>query len=310
MMGVLDDSAIFVAVIQQGGFRHAAKHLAVSTGLISRRIQQLESDLGVTLIKRTTRQLHLTPEGELFWQHALRIQQELDAARCLIQSKAKRPKGIIRITAPPYFGRQFLTPILMDFVNDFEDIQIDLVLSNEQLDPIKSQLDLVIRGAGYVDDALLRDSSLRMKLLTKEKIRLYISQHYLLKHSEPMTVDELEEQAVVHYSENKRLDNQEKWSYSFNGKSNSVPIKIKLNTNDIASALTACIDGHGIGKFTDLNALSAIQQGKIRPILTQYDWGDYNLYVVYPDQQALPKRTRLLLEFITAHVQFVTDKKV
>src|SRR5690606_7359530 len=83
---------IFVAVVQQGGFSHAARHLGLSNGLISRRIAQLESDLGVTLIKRTIRELHLTPEGELFWQHAQRIQQELDSAVSLIQSSAKNLK--------------------------------------------------------------------------------------------------------------------------------------------------------------------------------------------------------------------------
>src|SRR3990167_1235764 len=120
-MGILDDTAIFVAVIQQGGFSHAAKYLGLSNGLISRRIAKLETELGVTLLKRTTRQLHLTPEGELLWQHAQRIQQELDAAVSLIQASAKKPKGTIRISAPLYFGRHYLTPIIMKFLSDFND---------------------------------------------------------------------------------------------------------------------------------------------------------------------------------------------
>ena len=118
-MGILDDTAIFVAVIQQGGFSHAAKHLGLSNGLISRRIAELETELGTTLIKRTTRQLHLTPEGELFWQHAQRIQQELDTAISLIHSSTKKPKGSIRVSAPFYFGRHYLTPIIMKFLNVF-----------------------------------------------------------------------------------------------------------------------------------------------------------------------------------------------
>src|SRR3990167_3414156 len=101
-MGILDDTAIFMAIIQQGGFSHAAKHLGLSNGLISRRIAQLEATLGVSLIKRTTRQHYLTPEGELFWQHAQRIQQEMAAAISLIQSSAKKPKGIIHLSAPLY----------------------------------------------------------------------------------------------------------------------------------------------------------------------------------------------------------------
>src|SRR5579871_4533386 len=117
-MGVLDDTAIFSAVVQQGGFSHAAKHLGLSNGLVSRRIAQLESQLGVTLLKRTTRQLQLTPEGELFWQHAQRIQQEMDAALCLIKSLTDKPKGDIRISAPPYFGKHYIMPILNKFMSN------------------------------------------------------------------------------------------------------------------------------------------------------------------------------------------------
>src|SRR5690242_19937064 len=135
-MGLLDDTAIFTAIIQQGGFSHAARHLGLSNGLISRRIRDLEATLGVTLIKRTTRSFQLTPEGELFWQHAQRIQQEFDSAISLIQSSTKKPKGTIRLSAPQYFGRHYLMPILMKFMADFPDIKIELDLSNRQIDPL------------------------------------------------------------------------------------------------------------------------------------------------------------------------------
>src|SRR5688572_5413632 len=99
-MNILNHTAIFVSVIQQGGFSHAAKYLGLSNGLISRRIALLEKELGVSLIKRTTRQIQLTPEGELFWQHAKRIQLELNEAISHIHSFANNPKGTVRISAP------------------------------------------------------------------------------------------------------------------------------------------------------------------------------------------------------------------
>src|SRR3990167_10988349 len=119
MMSVLEDTAIFAAIIKYGGFSHAAKHLGLSNGLVSRRISLLEKTLGVTLIKRTTRQFFLTPEGELFWQHAERIQQELNSALSLIHASNKKPKGKIRISAPTYFGRHYLMPILLKFLENF-----------------------------------------------------------------------------------------------------------------------------------------------------------------------------------------------
>lgn len=278
-MGLLDDTAIFVAIIQQGGFSHAAKHLGLSNGLISRRIAQLEKNLGVTLIKRTTRQFHLTLEGELFWQHAQRIQQELDAAVSLVQSSAKKPKGLIRISAPPYFGRHYLIEMLVKFLNDFSDIKIDLNLSNKQHDLIKEKFDLVIRGAGYLNEPRLRDSGLQAKLLIKEKIGLYAAPNYLFQYGEPKNSDDL-----VHYA-TVNMENA------------------KFKCDDIESALFACIQGVGIGRFTDLNVKSALQKRQLQQVLTKEDWGDYHLYAIYPLQKALPQRTRLLLEFIFSYLK-------
>lgn len=302
-MGLLDDTSIFTAIIQQGGFSHAAKYLGLSKGLISRRMTQLEKQLGVTLIKRTTRQIHLTPEGELFWQHAQRIQQELDAALSLIQSSAKKPSGLIRISAPLYFGRQYLTPILMKFLANFPDIKIDLILSNQRVDPLKEQFDLVLRGAGYLEESTLKDSTLQMKLLFKEKIALYASPEYLIKQGEPKTMQDLTKHGTIYFADNKKTSSTIAWHYLDHGKKQTVQLKPIFNCNDIESSLIACIHGYGIGKFTELNARNAVQQHQLKPIMTAYDWGTYHLYAVYPQQQTLPKRTRLLLEFIYAHTR-------
>lgn len=308
-MGILDDSAIFTAVIQHGGFSHAAKYLCISNGLVSRRITQLEARLGVSLIKRTTRELRLTPEGELFLQHAVRIQQELDSALSLIQSSANKPTGTIRVSAPPYFGRHYLTPITMKFLSDFPDIKIDLVLSNNQLDLIKEQLDLVIRGAGFVSEPRLQDSSMQMKLLLKDKIGLYASPSYLHRHEEPKYCTDLSSHLLINYSFQNRLQEEQKWYYLENKLPGEFSFEPSFNANDIESCVNACISGFGIGRFTELNARNAIQQKQIRPILEQYDWGTYHLFAIYPQQQSLPERTRLFLDFIFAHTRTLSDTK-
>lgn len=309
-MSVLDDTAIFVAVVQQGGFSHAAKHLGLSNGLISRRITQLEGKLGVTLIKRTTRQLHLTPEGELFWEHAQRIQQELDSALTLIQSLSQKPTGHIRVSAPIYFGRRYLMPILAKFMNRFSEIEVDLILTNQRLDPIKEHLDLIIRGAGYVEKAELKDSTLKTKLLLSQKIHLYASPEYLLKNGEPKTAEDLPKHTIIGYADKLQLPEAVTWDYVCKHKNCSVTLKPKFNCNDMESCMIMCISGLGIAKFTELFVKQQIQGQQLRPILKQYDWGGFNIYAVYAQQKALPQRTRLLLDFISAHIENLTDKIV
>jgi LysR family transcriptional regulator, transcriptional activator for dmlA len=309
-MGTLDDTSIFVAIVEEGGFSHAAKKLGLSNGLISRRIAQLETQLGVTLIKRTTRRLNLTPEGELFWKHAQRIQQEFDSAINLIQLSAGKPKGIIRISAPVYFGRHYLTPIIIKFLNNFNQINIDLVLSNKTLDPIKNHLDLVIRGTGYLQHANLQDSAMHAKLLLAERIGLYANNTYLQTHGEPKNLDELAFHHIVNFIDKDKISDKDTWFYYDKNKKCSITIAPKMNVNDIESSLIACCEGYGIGKFTDLNVKNAMHLNQLRPILKNYDWGSYHLYAIYSRQQALPKRSRLLLDFIYSHTLNLLSKKI
>ena len=300
-MGLLDDTAIFSAVIQHGSFSHAAKQLGLSSGLISRRIAQLEAALGVTLIKRTTRQLQLTPEGDLLWQHAQRIQHELDSAVSQIQTLSKKPKGVIHISAPPYFGRHYLTPLLTQFLDDFNDIDIFLSLSNQAVDLIKEKFDLVIRGSGYTGATTLKDSNLQTKLLYQEEIGLYAAPSYLAKWDEPKSVDALSQHRII------QSVDETNWRYLSSGKQKELKVKSKLHCNDIETGLIACVNGAGIGRFTDLNVKAACQQNKLRAVLTQYNWGKYYLYALYPQQNTLPQRTRVLLDFIFAHAKQFLD---
>lgn len=302
-MSILDDTSIFYAIIQQGGFSHAARHLGLSNGLISRRIANLEKALGVTLIKRSTRQFHLTPEGELFWEHAQRIHHELNSALSLINASATKPKGTINISAPPYFGRHYLAPIISKFLINFNDIRINLILSGRQLDPIKEELDLAIRGAGYINKTSIEDSGMKAKLLLKEKNKLYASQAYIIKHGEPTTPEDLTHHAMISYINQSTPSEYVTYTYRHKGKAKSINLKPSFNSNDIESNIQLCTAGIGIGKFTDLNVKSALQQKMLIPVLTDYDWGDYHLYAIYSQQEALPKRTRLLLDFIASHTQ-------
>lgn len=302
-MSILDDTALFAAIIQQGGFSHAAKYLNVSNGLISRRIAQLEKTLGVSLIKRTTRQLVLTPEGELFFAHAQRIQQELNSAMVLIQASANKPKGTIRVSAPVYFGRHYLTPIIMKFLTHFQDIKIDLLLNNQVIDPIKENIDLTIRSSGFLTQQALKDSSLHLKLLFKEQIKIYASPEYLLKHGEPENIEDLIKHKIIGYSNNTLLNTQEHWAYSYKNKNEVITLNPQFNCNDIESSLIACSTGYGIGRFTDLHIKNMLETKRVQPILKEYELGEHRLYAVYAHQQALPKRYRLLLEFIDAHLQ-------
>jgi len=304
-MSILDNTSIFVAIIQEGGFSHAAKKLGLSNGLISRRIVLLEKELGVTLIKRTTRQIQLTPEGELFWQHAQRIQQELNSAINIIHSSSNKPQGMIRISAPLYLGRHYLTPIIIEFLKKYPEINIELDLSNERHDLIKDHFDLILRGGGYLNKESLTTNNLRMKILVKDTIGLYVSPIYIEKYGKPKSIEDLQKHTICSYTGAKKYLQQDKWQYKYKNRIHEITLAPNFIFNDIECGLIGCISGFGIGKFTSLVTKNGVKQKKLISILEQYNWGQHNLYAVYPNQKNLPQRTRLLLDFICAQLKFL-----
>ena len=306
-MSLLDDTAIFAAIISEGGFGRAAAKLGLSNGLVSRRIANLEKELGVSLLKRTTRQLQLTPEGELFWEHARRIQQEMDAALCMIHSLANKPTGNIRLSATPFFGRHFLMPMLNQFAKNFENITTELILTSTLLDPIKENIDLLIRTTGFFDDHL-KDSSLKTTLLVKNKIKLYAAPEYLLRKGVPANPEALLQHDIVGYIHPEKPLKEQGWKYQSKNDNGSITLKTAFNCNDVDSQISACLAGRGIGKFTELVHMNLTDKNSLQPVLENYSWGEMNMYAVYATQQALPTRTRLFLDFIIHQTKHLREK--
>ena len=129
---------------------------------------------------------------------------------------------------------------------------------------------------------------------------MYASREYLLRRGEPQHPNILSQHQIIGFA-NKTVFNAQQWGFSKKKKAGQVLVTPTLHCNDIDSCLAACVAGNGIGRFTDLNAMQALASQQLRPILQEYNWGDYYLFAVYANQQALPTRTRLLLDFITSY---------
>lgn len=118
-----------------------------------------------------------------------------------------------------------------------------------------------------------------MKLLFKEKIKLYANSVYLQKIGEPKNTNDLSNHTIISYSNSNHLHDHEQWRYT--NKNKSIILIPKFNSNDIESSLIACSSGYGIGRFTDLNVKILLQKKLIQPILKEYDSGKYQLVAVY-----------------------------
>jgi DNA-binding transcriptional LysR family regulator len=144
-MSRLEDAEVFVAVVDAGGFTAAATTLGVSQPAISRRIAALEARLGVRLLTRSMRRLRPTDAGATFYARARRALGELAEGECEAAAASAEPRGTLRITAPPAFGRHVLVPALAAFTTAHPAIMLDLMLAERRFDLAEERIDLALR---------------------------------------------------------------------------------------------------------------------------------------------------------------------
>lgn len=183
-LNMLEAMNIYVNVVEQGSFIRAAEVLELHRPAVTRAVQNLEHDLGVKLLHRTTRQVSMTDEGEEFYQRCLSLLSELDDVRRLFSS-TQPPKGRLRLDVPITLARAVIIPALGDFQNRYPDIEIVLGTSDRKIDLIAERVDCVIRLGE------LNDSSFVARRLGTAAMVTCAAPSYLAKHGTPHSIDEL-----------------------------------------------------------------------------------------------------------------------
>ncbi|MBF0138578.1 MAG: LysR family transcriptional regulator [Magnetococcales bacterium] len=230
---------IFVAVIDHGGFSAAARVLGSSVGRISKGLTALENHLGVSLIQRTTRQLHLTWEGERYLAHCRQILAEVkDADRSV--RKGREVTGRLRISAPVLFGHRHVSPVLLDFMAQYPGIEVNLELSDPYVNLVAEGFDLAIRIGN------LMDSSLRSRRLGSYQLLAMAAPSYLAHHGEPKHPEELSRHACLVYT----LSSSESigvWRFTDQaGEEYRVKVAGRLSSNNGEVLRQAAIRGQGV----------------------------------------------------------------
>lgn len=302
-MSVLDETSIFATIVQEGGFGKAAKKLGYSNGLISRKIKSLEERLGISLLNRTTRTFSLTKEGELYYKHAERMQRELEAGLSLIHSASDKPKGHIRITTAVHYTR-YLTPVVCEFMQEFPEITVEIIATNVILDPFQHHIDIMFRTRGWTATSPSDDANLKGRFLGDYIIGLYASPAYLAQYGEPRHPADLAHHRTFGYSRIKLAEAQlgELWPYDREDEHAEILVHPHIRIDDVGSKIEACKAGLGIARFADISVVKEMEDKSLRKILNDYCWGKSKMYLLYPYQSGIPKRVRLLLDYIIARL--------
>jgi DNA-binding transcriptional LysR family regulator len=288
-MNRLENIQTFIHVVERGSFSIAADQLNIAKSMVSKRVKELEEHLGAQLLHRTTRKLHLTQVGEVYYHRCLQILNDLDEADHLVGEHQTELKGKIRVAAPLSFATLHLMPVFNQFLEQNPRIEMELDLNDREIDVIAEGFDLAIRIGE------LSDSTLIAKRLTTIRLITVASPGYLQQHGHPQTMESLKKHDFLIYN---NIPAGHFWPYEqAKGR-----IKTRLYSNSGDALLKAAVDGIGIAITPTFLCQKEIETGLIQPILQNYPIPSLNAYAVYPSRRYQPIRIRRLVETLQQHL--------
>lgn len=275
----------FVAVAETESFTAAAKRLGISTAQVSRQVGALERRLDTKLLYRTTRKVSLTEEGTLYYRHCRQVLDGLDEAERALSSLKGRPQGLLKITAPVAYGEKYILPIINDFMLTHPSVEIDVELTNRQINLIDAGIDLAIRIGK------LADSSLMAKRISQRINFVCASPAYLKRYGEPHTLSELSQHNCL-------IGTHDYWRFIDQGRERQIKVNGSLKCNTGHGLRDAALKGIGISQLPNYYISHDLDAGTLVPLLTAYQEPNEGVWALYPQNRHLSPKVRLMVDFL------------
>ncbi|WP_158772746.1 LysR family transcriptional regulator [Cobetia sp. L2A1] len=290
-MAALDALRVFVEVVRASSFTAAARRLGISKSLASKRVASLEAELSVSLINRSTRKLHLTEAGRIYYEHGLRILEELESAEARVQSVTSQPMGQLKVSAQVSFGFMYLAEPTTAFMRRYPDVSVEILLEDQRFEPIDESVDLAIRMGP------LADSSMVSRPLCKVVYGLFAAPDYLARvNAPPVQPQDIRAFDTIFYG---NYDLGAHWRFTLNGQPFDVEPDSRLVINNLLGVVEAAKAGFGLAYLPTFAARSAVASGELIPLLQPY-WNEHgSMVVLFRSRKYLPDKTRIYLDFIT-----------
>ena len=291
----LQRTAMFIAVADTGSFTAAAEAMGLTKAVVSFHIRQLEEELGVTLLLRTTRRLTLTEAGKLFHQRSVMLLRDAERLQDDVRANHAGLTGELRITTTPEYGSQVVVPLLAEFSQLHPDLRVRHVSSSLHADLIAERFDVAIRLG------TLADSRYHAALMTSFTILPVATPGWLANHP----VNSLEQLVEADWIIHERLTSPLRWQVN-DASGEPATLEIKKAPRlfaDSAQALMAfALAGCGVALLPEWLARDALDAGKLVPVLPEYTFARQGIYAVYPDAPHVPAKVRTFIDFMRTRV--------
>ncbi|SON54021.1 D-malate degradation protein R [Hartmannibacter diazotrophicus] len=281
----------FVRVVEVGTFTRASETLAMPKATVTKLIQGLEAHLRTQLLNRTTRRVHVTPDGALYYERAVRLLADIDELDGSMTSSQALPRGRLRVEISGAMAADVLVPALHDFHGAYPDIHIDLGVSDRQVDILAENVDCAIRVGQ------LRDQSLIARRIASMAFVACAAPAYLDKFGVPGHPIDLEAGHLVIGYTRPPGGGQMPLAFLRDGTAISVTANSILSVDEGRTYVAAAIAGHGIVQAPVFMVRDAMAAGALRPILTDWTFDALPIYVVYPPNRHLGNKLRVFVDW-------------
>ncbi|HHJ16681.1 MAG TPA: LysR family transcriptional regulator [Gammaproteobacteria bacterium] len=290
---------IFSHVVEAKSFSAAAQRLGIAKSAVSRHITLLEKSVGVRLLNRTTRSLNLTEVGETYYQGCARIVAEAEEVTRRISTLQDTISGTLRVACPIVLGKQFLAPLLADFVQQHPSLNVDLVLEDQVVDMVEAGIDVGIR-VGW-----LKDSTLMARKIAESPRLLCASPAYLERREKPENPEQLVDHDWIIFS---LLPTPYHWTFAKNRTDHRIQVKGKVKTNNAEAVRVFLLSGTGIAALSDFLVADDIKAGRLVQLLPDYNCGSAGIYAVFQDRRYQQAKVRLFIDYINERFASLLDR--
>jgi DNA-binding transcriptional LysR family regulator len=289
-MADLNSLVVFAKVVEANSFSEAARRLQIPISTVSRRIAELEEELGVRLLERSTRNLRLTELGAEVLEYAIRTAEIGEVVQNIVSNRLATVSGTLRLSAPPTISDTLLTPIVTAFQASYPDVRVHILVTERHVDHIAEGIDLAFRIGP------LKDSSLVARKVLSYRRQLVASPDYLRRCKPPEAPRDLLEHRLLAFW---RRETEASWTFVHRDGATKETITFQpyLTMNDYAGLAPALLAGGGIGELPPVVQPNVVRQGQLVEVMSDWRFPTWDLALVHLGNRHISKPCRLFKEF-------------
>lgn len=286
-MDKLSAMATFVRIVEKGSLTAAAGALETSLPSVVRTLAALERELGVRLLNRTTRRIHLTDEGAQYLERCRAILGAVQEAEAAFTLAKAEPRGRLAVTAPVLFGRRYIAPIVTRFLRRHPGVSAELLFVDRVVNLVEEGIDVAAR-IGH-----LPDSSLVAAPVGKVRRVICASPEYLRRRGTPRVPQDVRNHACVRLT---GLAPRPEWQFRVGRRAVPVALNAVIACNDTESGLEACLSGHGLGLFLSYQTAPYQSEKRLRYVLEEFENEPEPVHIVYPQSRLVSGKVRMFVD--------------